>query len=145
MLRAGRFDKLFYTDLPSADVRQQIFEVHFKKRGVTVESLQFTEAHWARITTATDRFVGAEIEEVVRESRYRAMEQRGSGIPEITEVLESIASITPMARTESEAIEAMRLFCKSKGSPVTRTSPDKKVVKRSTGRTLDVRSNPSDN
>jgi len=119
MLRAGRFDKIFYTDLPEPSVRRQIFKVHFEKRGVPVESLGFSEDTWDHIVQQTAEFVGSEIEEAVKESRHMSMAAHGNGLPTLDHVLSAIAGIRPMAHTEKEVIEEMRTFCSSKGTPVT--------------------------
>jgi SpoVK/Ycf46/Vps4 family AAA+-type ATPase len=119
MLRAGRFDKVFYTDVPAPAVRQQIFEIHFKKRGVTKEELNFSEESWAHLVERTDKFVGSEIEEAVKEARHMAMAAHGTGVPTLEHVMSAVSSIRPMAVTEEKVIEEMRAFCASKGTAVT--------------------------
>lgn len=118
-LRAGRFDKMFYTDLPDAEVRRQIFEVHFRKRGVDPVALGFKEATWQLFVEKTDQFVGSEIEEVVREARHMAMSAHGNGVPTLEHMMEAIAGIKPLAATSSEEITKIREFCKKNGAPVT--------------------------
>lgn len=138
MLRAGRFDKIFYTDLPDPSVRRQIFNVHFTKRGVNVGALGFSEETWDHIVQQTNDFVGSEIEEAIKESRHMAMASHGNGVPTLDQVLRAIAGIRPMALTEKDVITAMRAFCSSKGTPVTgvRTvdTVETKPPRRSRGR-----------
>lgn len=128
-LRAGRFDKLFYTDLPTATVRRQIFEVHFKKRGVDPASLGLATTHWKDIIEKTEQFVGSEIEEAVKESRHMAMAAHGNGVPTPEQILLAISGIRPMAATEKDVIAEMLEFCKSKGTPVTGITDTDKAVK----------------
>lgn len=129
MLRAGRFDKLFYTDLPTPEVRQQIFEVHFKKRGVDIAAIGLTPTLWQDILDKTDMFVGSEIEEAVKESRHMAMAAHGNGIPTPDQLLIAISGIRPMASTEKDVIADMLQFCKDKGTPVTGIPVTEKSVK----------------
>lgn len=126
-LRAGRFDKLFYTDLPTAAVRRQILEVHFKKRGVDIAALNMTPKLWEDVVEKTENFVGSEIEEAVKEARHMAMASQGNGVPTPDQLLLAISGIRPMAATEKEAIDEMLKFCKDKGTPVTGVTSEKSV------------------
>lgn len=128
-LRAGRFDKLFYTDLPTAVVRRQIFEVHFKKRGVDTALLGLSSKHWEDLVEKTTNFVGSEIEEAVKESRHMAMAAHGNGVPTPEQILLAVSGIRPMADTEKDVIAEMREFCKNKGTPVTGIADTEKSVK----------------
>lgn len=149
-LRAGRFDKLFYTDLPTPAVRRQIFEVHFKKRGVDTAALGMTPKMWEDIIEKTESFVGSEIEEAVKESRHMAMAAHGNGIPTPEQLVLAVSGIRPMAATEKAVIEEMLQFCKDKGTPVTGVTNEKstKPPRKGKGRavTLDENSDaPEDN
>lgn len=126
-LRAGRFDKLFYTDLPTPAVRRQIFEVHFKKRGVDITALSMTPKLWEDIIEKTESFVGSEIEEAVKESRHMAMAAHGNGVPTPDQLMLAVSGIRPMAATEKAVIEEMLQFCKDKGTPVTGVTSEKSV------------------
>jgi SpoVK/Ycf46/Vps4 family AAA+-type ATPase len=60
--RKGRFDEIFYVDLPKEEERKQIFEVHLRKRdkhGINISGA---------LVKATDGFNGADIESVVNEA-----------------------------------------------------------------------------
>jgi ATP-dependent 26S proteasome regulatory subunit len=118
-LRAGRFDAVFFTDIPTATERRQILEIHFKKRGVDLNQLAFTEADWEQVILETEGCVGAELEEIVKESRYRAFEARGAGVPTFTEVITSRKAITPLSELDAEGVKAIRDFCASRAKPVT--------------------------
>ena len=137
-LRAGRFDKLFYTDLPTATVRRQILEVHFKKRGVDIAALNMTPKLWEDVVEKTESFVGSELEEAVKEARHMAMASHGNGIPTSDQLLLAISGIRPMAATEKAAIDEMLKFCKDKGTPVTGVTSEKSVKppRRGKGRTI---------
>ncbi len=72
LLRKGRFDDIFYVDVPSSEERRLIFTIHLNKRGVNPES--FSDADWKRFLKASDGFVGSEIEESVKSARFAAFQ-----------------------------------------------------------------------
>ena len=132
-LRAGRFDAVFYTDLPGDAERRQILEIHFKKRmTLPLSALQLADADWAAIVDKTKGFVGSELEEVVREARYRSFESRKSGIPIFEEIMGAAASIVPMSTRDEALVNEIRTFCKDAAIPV--TSQEKPTRAKSAGR-----------
>lgn len=60
LVRKGRFDEVFFVDLPSLDVRESIFEIHLKKRDVDVSAIDLSSA-----VVMSEGFSGAEIEQAV--------------------------------------------------------------------------------
>ncbi len=129
LLRAGRFDAVFYTDLPTAEERRAILEIHFRKRNVDPAALGWQDAEWAEVITKTDTFVGSELEEVVRESRAIAFQARRVGVPSLAEVLVAASGIVPLARTDAKGIDEIREWCKDSAKPVGRL----KVATRNRG------------
>src|ERR1051325_3730767 len=69
-LRKGRFDELFFADLPSQEERAEIWAVHLGKRGRKVD-----EFNVAELSSRTDGFTGAEIEAVVTEALYASFDE----------------------------------------------------------------------
>lgn len=61
LLRKGRFDEIFFVDLPTEEERKTIFRIHLKKRSQNPHSLAID-----RLAKETDGFNGAEIEEVCK-------------------------------------------------------------------------------
>jgi SpoVK/Ycf46/Vps4 family AAA+-type ATPase len=133
LLRPGRFDAIFYTDLPEAAERRQVFDIHFSKRGVTPDMLAFTDSEWKIIVNSTADWSHAEIEAAVIESRYVAFQRDSAGVPTYEELLKTIGSITPSTKRNPKSLENMRKFCKEAGQPVTTPSDNsvKMPVKRS--------------
>ncbi len=119
LLRAGRFDALFYTDLPTDAERRQIMEIHLRMRSVDPASLDFDDADWAELVKKTQGYVGSELEEVIREARYLALEQNGNGRPSFDQMVEAAASIVPLTQRDPEGMNKIREFCKDKAKPVT--------------------------
>jgi len=67
LIRKGRFDEIFFVDLPNAPARAEILSIHLRKRGLAPD-----EASLARLVSATDGFSGAEIEQAVVAALYTA-------------------------------------------------------------------------
>ena len=70
LMRKGRFDEIFFVDLPAVEVRKAIFEIHLRKRG-------YNPAEFAleALLGATEGFTGAEIEQAVVSATYAAHAQ----------------------------------------------------------------------
>lgn len=117
-LRKGRVDEIFYTDIPDADERDQILKIHCKKRNVDVA--QFKQADWGKLVTCTEKFVGAELEQIVCESRFTSFATRQSGQPSIDELLSSASKIIPIAEAEKADLDNIRDMCKGRARPVSR-------------------------
>lgn len=132
LMRAGRFDAVFYTDLPSPAERRTIFDIHLRKRRAETA---LTNAEWSQLLAATEDFVGAEIEEVVRDSRYRSFELRRSGSPTFEDLLLAANNIRPMARTDEAGVKAIREMCHGRYEPVTNQRAELQLTRR---RTRDV-------
>src|SRR5688572_4699479 len=67
LLRKGRFDEIFFVDLPDAATREQLFALHLEKR-----SLETAQFDLAGLVTASDGFSGAEIEQAIVAALYAA-------------------------------------------------------------------------
>ncbi len=67
LMRKGRFDEIFFVDLPAADVRHAIFEIHLRKRDYSPEAFDLSQ-----VGSITEGFTGAEIEQAVVSANYMA-------------------------------------------------------------------------
>src|SRR5690606_35803681 len=67
LLRKGRFDEIFFVDLPDADTRVQLFDLHLRKRGLDPAAFDLDA-----LATAADGFSGAEIEQAIVAALYAA-------------------------------------------------------------------------
>ncbi len=73
LLRKGRFDEIFFVDLPSAESRAELFALHLRRRQVECDAFDF-----AALAGASDGFSGAEIEQAIVAALYSA---HASGLP----------------------------------------------------------------
>jgi hypothetical protein len=100
-LRKGRFDEVFFVDLPDADARRAILAVHLKRRGQDVAAFDLDA-----LVTATDGFSGAEIEQAVVSALYTAFAGTSTLTSEV--LLAEIVSTQPLSRTMAERVAALR-------------------------------------
>lgn len=123
-LRAGRFDAVFWTDLPNEEERRQIIEIHLRKRLVDPTGMDLSTKDWDAIVQATENYVGSELEQLVKEARYISFEKREVGTPNFDELMEAKASIIPIAQLEEEKVNDIREWCKNRAKNV--SSPPKR-------------------
>lgn len=105
LLRRGRFDEIFFLDLPTIDERREIFKVHIAKRERKASSFDVD-----RLAAASEGYVGAEIEQAVVEAMYRAFNDTASPGREFTsnDILEAIERLIPLSRSQKENISFLR-------------------------------------
>ncbi len=110
LLRKGRFDEIFFVDLPSEKERADIFAIQLKKRGR--DAAKFPCAELAK---ATGEFSGAEIEQVVVSALYDAF---ADGVElEPRHIAAAIADTRPLAVTMSEEVSKLRAWAKQRTRP----------------------------
>jgi SpoVK/Ycf46/Vps4 family AAA+-type ATPase len=113
LLRAGRFDAMFCTDLPDDEARKQIIQIHLRKRKCTssIEMLDRVSSAWPQLIAATAEFVGAEIESMIVEARSVAWTTRNNDPnPTLEELVDAASAVVPIARQFPEAMVAMRTW-----------------------------------
>lgn len=101
LLRKGRFDEIFFVDLPTEVEREEIFKVHILKRRHKPEKFSLNN-----LAKATNGFNGAEIEQVVAAGMFEAFnEKRQFNDNDLYKV---IAKTVPLSTTMSEAIKSIK-------------------------------------
>lgn len=113
LLRKGRFDDLFFIDLPTEEERKEIFAIHLEKRNRDSENFSLSE-----LSRLTDGFSGAEIEQVIIDAMYEAF-ARDSGSQDITmfDLKKAILETIPLSKTKSKQIADMRNHAKEVARP----------------------------
>jgi len=107
LLRKGRLDEIFFVDLPDAEERRQIFEIHLGKRRRDPAGFDLE-----RLAAAAEGFSGAEIEEAVISSLYDVFYLEKE--LETADVLKSIKETVPLSRTMAEGISALRSWAEGR-------------------------------
>jgi hypothetical protein len=110
-LRKGRFDEIFFVDLPGANERAQIFRLHLAKRHRDPAAFDLP-----KLGAAADGFSGAEIEAAVAGALYRAY---AAGRDLTTDdILAEIQASPPLSRTRAEDVARLRAWAKGRAVPV---------------------------
>lgn len=104
-MRKGRFDEIFFVDLPSAPEREEIFKIQIQKFGWKAEDL-----HMPTLLEATEGFSGAEIEQVLIAGRYLAFGNNAEFSN--AHILEAIRETVPLSKTMGDRIENLRNWAK---------------------------------
>ena len=109
-LRKGRFDELFFVDLPTADERKEIFKIHLDKR-----KRDITRFDLDQLAKIADGFSGAEIEQALIAAMYDAFAQER----EFTQldIIAAIKATLPLSRTMTEQVTALRDWARQRARP----------------------------
>ncbi|MCS7273544.1 MAG: AAA family ATPase [Fimbriimonadales bacterium] len=110
LLRKGRFDEIFFLDLPTLAEREQIFAIHLRKRGRDPQQYDLK-----RLARATEGFSGAEIEQVVVAGLFTAFDAKRELTTE--DMLEEIRHTVPLSVMMREEIEALRQWAQMRARP----------------------------
>jgi SpoVK/Ycf46/Vps4 family AAA+-type ATPase len=102
LLRKGRFDEIFFLDLPTLEERQEIFAVHLRKRNRLPQDFDT-----ARLARESEGYVGAEIEQAVIDAMYVGF---NDGQREFTtdDVSTALARLVPLSVSQREIVQALR-------------------------------------
>jgi SpoVK/Ycf46/Vps4 family AAA+-type ATPase len=110
LVRKGRFDELFFVDLPKGPVRRRIFEIHLNARGQDPAAIDMNQ-----VADAARGFSGAEIEQAIVGALYAAHAQESE--LDTGHVLEEISRTRPLSVVMSEKIGALRQWAAGRTVP----------------------------
>jgi len=110
MLRKGRFDEIFFVDLPSEEERREIYRIHLERRHRDPVNFDC-----AALAAASEGMSGAEIEAMVIEGLWRAYPLGRDLLQE--DIAHSIRETVPLSRTMAESIDALRAWATSRARP----------------------------
>jgi len=110
MLRKGRFDEIFFVDLPNPATRQALFALHLKKRGRDSATFDLQ-----KLSAASDGLSGAEIEQAIASGLYTAFAAEQQLSTDI--LLSELKSTQPLSVTRSEDIAAIREWAHTRAAP----------------------------
>ena len=104
LLRKGRFDEIFFVDLPTLKERKNIFSIHLKKKGQD-PSLFPLETFGKK----TKGFNGAEIEECIKEAMFAAyVDNSEKPTLKASHIIDAISKTVPLSTTMKEQISYLR-------------------------------------
>ncbi len=111
LVRKGRFDEIFFVDLPTANVRAEIVGIHAAKR-----QLQISPAEAAALAKYCDGFSGAEIEQAVVAARYTAMSHKESA--NARHIAHEMQSTRPLSVVMAEQVAGLKAWAQDRTVPV---------------------------
>ncbi len=110
-LRKGRFDEIFFVDLPNAEERREIFKIHLSKRRRDIERFDIEQ-----LANICEGFSGAEIEQAIVAAMYEAFAQQGREFTQLDIIAASRATL-PLSKTMAEQVSALRDWARQRARP----------------------------
>jgi len=110
MLRKGRFDQLFFLDLPKAEARAEILRIHIRNQGGDPEAFDI-----AHLSELVDGWTAAEIEQMVRAARLDAFYDDRAF--EYDDLMRNSFRMVPLSKTMAEQINALRAWSMKRATP----------------------------
>jgi SpoVK/Ycf46/Vps4 family AAA+-type ATPase len=109
-LRKGRFDEIFFVDLPTQTEREAVFSIHLSKRKRDIQRFDLQQ-----LAKVADGFSGAEIEQALIAAMYDAFAQNR----EFTQldIIAAIKATLPLSRTMTEQVTALRDWARQRARP----------------------------
>ncbi|MBQ9516858.1 MAG: AAA family ATPase [Eubacterium sp.] len=132
LLRKGRFDEIFFVDLPTTNERKKIFSLHINKRiknSVIQHEIAVSDEVCTELANLTAGYVGAEIEQIVIAAMYEAF-YADRGLRK-EDIVKSIRETVPLSATQREQIIQLRAWAQERA--VLATAEDDREQSESEG------------
>ena len=110
LLRKGRFDEIFFVDLPSKGERENIFNIHLENKNRDSKKLGLD---MDKLVKLSEGFSGAEIEEVVNEALFAAFANNQEDL-EMENLVNCINETSPLSKTMAETITNLRKWAEQR-------------------------------
>jgi len=110
LLRKGRFDEIFFVDLPDAVARRELFALYLRKRGQSEAAFDL-----AALADSSRGFSGAEIEQAVVSALYGAFSS--SGELSTDAILDELSRTRPLSLVMGEKLDALRAWARDRTVP----------------------------
>jgi SpoVK/Ycf46/Vps4 family AAA+-type ATPase len=110
LLRKGRFDEIFFVDLPDAKTRREIFSIHLDKRDRDPRKFDLDA-----LAEASGGYSGAEIEQAIVSALHEAFAKHGK--LDTDQILSVLAESPPLSRTMAEKVRALREWAQGRCVP----------------------------
>jgi hypothetical protein len=110
LIRKGRFDEIFFVDLPPPPTRAEILALHLRKRGIAPERMRLAE-----LVAGTDGFSGAEIEQSIVSCLYAA--HAAGEEPDPSHLLAELARTRPLSVVMAEKVAELRRWARERTVP----------------------------
>lgn len=107
LLRKGRFDEIFFVDLPDDSERENVLRIHLNRRKQGLDAFNLPA-----LVAATQGFSGAEIEQAIITAYYRALYENRPADTQL--LIEEIKRTVPLSVTRREDIERLRTIAQER-------------------------------
>ena len=122
LLRKGRWDELFFVDLPNREERELIWNIQVAKHGRETRQFAFSQ-----LSKSTDGFTGAEVEQVFIDAMYRAFAEEEE--PSDLTIGEVLVDFVPLSKLMAEQIAGLRQWAKGRARNATTQASERKLRK----------------
>jgi hypothetical protein len=112
ILRKGRFDEVFFVDLPNEEERKEILNIHLTRNGLSTADYDLI-----LLASATRNWNGAEIEQAVASARITAYAQNKAVAQ--NDLLSAFGKVIPLSRTMEEQLKSIRSWARTRALPAT--------------------------
>ena len=130
MLRKGRFDEIFFSDLPTREERQHILEIHLRRFGRDPKIYDLVN-----LANLSDGFSGAELEQVVIDSLFAGFSLDRE--PTMDDLISAVTRTVPLSKTMSSQIKELKNWADTRARKAGKTE-SKTVSKRKNSRRVDL-------
>ena len=110
LMRKGRFDEIFFVDLPNAKERGEILKIHLSKKG-----RDQTPFNLGELAAATDGYSGAELEDIIISGMYNAFAEKRELSQ--ADLVKAVNTTIPLSKTMAEKIGALRSWARNRAVP----------------------------
>lgn len=110
LLRKGRFDEVFFIDLPTRDERCEIFRIHLERCNRDPEKFDVD-----LLAAESETFSGSEIEASILAGMFEAFSSKGELITE--DILKALKTTVPLSTTMEEELKALKDWAKGRARP----------------------------
>ncbi|MEZ5460277.1 AAA family ATPase [Dokdonella sp.] len=110
LLRKGRFDEIFFVDLPDAESRVEVLRIHLAKREIDAESIDIDH-----VASACEGFSGAEIEQLIVAAMYAASADDSALATE--HLIEEVRLTRPLSVMMADRVSALREWARDRTVP----------------------------
>jgi ATP-dependent 26S proteasome regulatory subunit len=131
ILRKGRWDELFWVDLPTHRERIEVLQAALRAHGREFND----ETDWNGLAIATDKFTGAEIASLVPDAMFAAFADSKRDV-DANDIVRAARTVYPLSETAKEKIDAMRKWSIGRARPA--TTPDAQKTVAAGDRQLDM-------
>jgi SpoVK/Ycf46/Vps4 family AAA+-type ATPase len=107
LMRKGRFDEIFFVDLPDAEIRRKVFEIHIEKRGLSSRNFALDE-----LVAISEGFTGAEVEQAIVSALYSASARNES--TNMEHIRTAIANTRPLSVIMAEQMNMLRAWARDR-------------------------------